>query len=58
MGTMTDDPHRIRKLIRPRLPYSWLDEYWELLRYLLTLAIVFALLGLMGLVVWLRTGGL
>ena len=37
---MTDDPNRIRKLIRPHWPYSWLDEHWELMRYVLALLLV------------------
>ena len=55
---MTDDPRRIRKLVRPQWPYSWLDEHEELVRYLLSLAIVFAIIGALGLAVWLRIGGL
>lgn len=38
------DKQRIRKLIRPAWPYSWMDEHWELVRYVFTLLVVYLLL--------------
>jgi len=55
---VTDEKQRIRKLIRPRWPYSWVDEQPEQVRYLLTLLIILVLGGVLLLVTWLRTGGL